>query len=211
MRRRRLLEIVFTAATLILLAASIVSPWYHIVWKDRDDPTIIREEGTFYLQEYEEVEYNSDPPLVMTAPSYEPRSFIVFERVGILMDFELLLLLLAGIAIALSLILVVVKRHFIGFGFVVASASMTVIAVVWFSINISHMVEPMGLIYDAFWGDGVDMYRAATWGPSVGWFLALAAIPFEIGIAVVSYREWGEERGLAPVNSPLIESWEKRP
>jgi hypothetical protein len=190
-----MLEIALTSTILILLAVSIVTPWYHIVIKDRDDPTIIREEGTYYLQEYQETEYYSDLPLVRTAPSYEPRSFIVFERVGILMDFELLLLLLAGTAIALCLITVAVKKHFMGFGFAVASISLTVIAVVWFSISISHMVEPMGLTDDAFWGDGVDMYRAATWGPSIGWFLALAAIPFEIGVAFASHKEWKDGKG----------------
>lgn len=197
MRRRTIIEIALASATLAFLAAAVLTPWYHIIIKDRDDPAIVREEGIYYLQEYQEIEYYSDTPLVRTAPSYEPRSFIVFERVGILMDLELLLLLLAVTTIVLSLATLALKEHFMGFGLAIASCLLTVIAAVWFFASMSHAVEPMGLTEDTFWGDGTDMSRAVTWGPSIGWFLALAAIPLEIGIIFALHKEWKEVSGVS--------------
>ena len=192
MRRRTIFEMAFASTALILIAAAALTPWYYIISKDSDDPTIVLQEGTYYLQEYQETEYYIDPPFVRTAPSYEPRSFIVFEQVGILMDFELLSLLLAGTALVLSLTAAALKEHFIGFGLAVVSSTLSIIAVIWFSVTMPHAVDPRGLTVDTFWGDGTDWHQTTSWGPSLGWFMVLAAIPFEIGVAYALSKEWNE-------------------
>lgn len=179
------------AISLILLVLAFVAPWYHYVSTipSSSPYTTLVYEDRFYVDNWQrEITF---PPWTATLDYHEDVGS--WQAVGDVMLVEIVLLLAAVVVTAAAAAAVFVRGGQFGTVVCAIGAALLAAMVFYFYLMVPPAVaESVPGLYsvvqaEGFWGECEVSATTINWGPTVGWYLVIAATILEsTALALIS-------------------------